>query len=117
MEARQRIRVQYSLAGGGYKQIELAATGAKAAIASVLGVAEEVTPAETSSGAAGAIDRRLAEAKSKDRTAASELGRLRRGGDGGRAPELHRRREEIAKARPTSLLWHGVLLVPIFVSY
>ena len=29
MEARQRIRVQYSLAGGGYKLIELAATGAK----------------------------------------------------------------------------------------
>jgi hypothetical protein len=69
MEARQRIRVQYSLAGGGYKQIELAATGAKAAIASVLGVAEEVTPEARDLALARqeAIDRCLAEAKSKDR--------------------------------------------------
>ena len=69
MEARQRIRVQYSLAGGGYKQIELAATGAKAAIASVLGVAEEVTPAARDLALARqeAIERCLGETKTKDR--------------------------------------------------
>jgi hypothetical protein len=69
MEARQRVRVQYSLAGGGYKLIELAATGAKEAIASVLGVAAEVTPAarDLATARQDAIDRCLAETKSKDR--------------------------------------------------
>ncbi len=69
MEARQRIRVQYSLAGGGYKQIELAATGVKATIATVLGVAAEVTPAARDLAMARqeAVERCLGETKTKDR--------------------------------------------------
>jgi hypothetical protein len=69
MEARQRILVQYPLAGGGYKQIELAATGVKSAIASVLGVAEEVTPEARDLAVARqqAVEVCLAESKDKER--------------------------------------------------
>ena len=69
MEARQRIRVQYPLAGGGYKVIELATIGAKAAIAAALGVPAEVTaPArELALARQEAVERCLGETKPKER--------------------------------------------------
>ena len=42
MEARDGLIVRYPLAGGGHKEVELSAAGAKEAIAKVLGVAAEV---------------------------------------------------------------------------
>jgi hypothetical protein len=69
MEARRRILVQYPLAGGGYKLIELGAGGVKSAIAAVLGVAEEVTPEARDLALARqqAVEVCLAETKTKDR--------------------------------------------------
>ncbi|HVR29286.1 MAG TPA: hypothetical protein VMS86_07085 [Thermoanaerobaculia bacterium] len=67
MDARRRIVVAYPLAGGGYKEVELPVAGARAAIARVLGVAEEVAPEARELAAARqeAVERCLAEEKSK----------------------------------------------------
>jgi len=69
MEARQRIRVQYPLAGGGYKVVELATVGAKTAIAEALGVLAEVTPAarELALARQEAVERCFGETKAKER--------------------------------------------------
>ena len=69
MEAKERVRLQYPLAGGGYKVIELPAAGARSAIATVLGVKEEVTPEARDLALARqeAIERCLGESKAKDR--------------------------------------------------
>jgi hypothetical protein len=69
MEARDRILVQYPLAGGGHKEIVFPAVGAKRVIASVLGVSEEVSPQarELAVARQEAIERCLGEEKAKDR--------------------------------------------------
>lgn len=69
MEATKRIVVQYPLAGGGHKEIALAASGAKGAIAEALGVAEEVSPEarELAVARQEAVERCLSEEKSKER--------------------------------------------------
>jgi hypothetical protein len=69
MEARERILVQYPLAGGGYKLIELGASGVKSAIAAVLGVAEEVAPEARDLAVARqqAVEVCLTEAKTRER--------------------------------------------------
>jgi hypothetical protein len=69
MEAKERVRLQYPLAGGGYKVIALPAAGAKSAIATALGVAEEVTPEARDLAVARqeAVERCLGESKAKDR--------------------------------------------------
>jgi hypothetical protein len=69
MEARRRVLVQYPLAGGGYKLIELGAGGVKSVIAAVLGVAEEVTPEARDLALARqqAVEICLGETKAKDR--------------------------------------------------
>jgi hypothetical protein len=69
MEARDHIVMQYPLAGGGHKEIALAAKGAKAAIASVLGVAAEVSAPVRALAIARqeAVERCLADDKPKER--------------------------------------------------
>lgn len=69
MEARERIVVRYPLAGGGHKEIAFPATGAKAAIAQVLGVAEDTAPAahELALARQEAVERCLSADKPKER--------------------------------------------------
>jgi hypothetical protein len=69
MEARGRVRVQYPLAGGGYKVVDFGAGGVKEAIAAVLGVAREVTPEarDLAKARQDAVETCLSEGKTKDR--------------------------------------------------
>jgi hypothetical protein len=89
MEASRRIVIEYPLAGGGHKQAAFVATGVKAAVAAVLGVAEEVSAEARALALARqeAVEGCLAEAKSKDRDRCLE--RLAGCADAATAEALH----------------------------